>query len=183
MENRFVVLQPLAREPSRSTLRWMIAFTLVIVTAAEIAWLIDEEPGSTQIAASAVSGVIVFGAAVWFWLNEARTPPSYVDITPAGVMVSVPAYGKPLLIPFSEIVSVSRVPGYGALDEIREGFMTGQVSVSGPHIAIRCRSRYPPGFFGRGRVIYRVQLESQERFAEMVSRELVNFQASQASNR
>jgi len=48
--------------------------------------------------------------------------------------MSVPAYGKPLLIPFSEIVSVSRVPGYGALDEIREGFMTGQVSLSGPHI-------------------------------------------------
>jgi len=93
-----------------------------------------------------------------------------------------------LLIPCSEIASVSLVPSYGALDEIREGFITSQVSVSGPHVAIGCHRRYPPGFFGRGRVIrgrviYRVQLESQERFAEMVSRELVNFQASQASNR
>ena len=98
----------------------MIAFTLFIVTAAEIVWLIREEPSTTQIGASAVSGVTVFGAAVWFWFGPARIPPSYVNITPAGVMMSVPAYGKPLLIPFSEIVSVSRVAGYGALDEIRE---------------------------------------------------------------
>ncbi len=113
MEDSFVVLQPLAREPSRSATRWMIAVTLLIVTAAEVVWLIDNEPSTAQIAVSAVSGVVVFGFAVWSWFYKARIPPNYVDITSAGVMMSVPAYGKPLLIPFSEVVSVSLVPSYG----------------------------------------------------------------------